>query len=123
VSGYLIGGQEAGKAPLPPAAELQWWYQYYFATERGRAGYDKYRHDFAKLIWQLASPKWNFDDATFDRTAASLENPDHVAIVIHKALVRTGLTPHNVPADCSNDRADECSTWTNSSKAAISIAK
>ena len=75
VSGYLIGSQEAGKMPLPPAAELQWWYQFYFATERGRAGYDKYRHDFSKLIWQLASPKWNFDDATFDRTAASFDNP------------------------------------------------
>ena len=83
VSGYLIGSQEAGKAPLPPKAELQWWYQYYFATERGRAGYDKYRHDFAKLIWQLASPKWNFTDATLDRSAGSFDNPDHVAIVIH----------------------------------------
>ena len=70
VSGYLIGSQEAGKAPLPPAAELQWWYQYYFATERGRAGYDKYRHDFAKLIWQLASPTWNFNDATFGPEAS-----------------------------------------------------
>jgi Predicted hydrolases or acyltransferases (alpha/beta hydrolase superfamily) len=83
VSGYLIGSQEAGKAPLPPKAEFQWWYQYYFATERGRAGYEKYTHDFAKLIWQLASPKWNFDDATFDRSAASFKNPDHVSIVIH----------------------------------------
>jgi pimeloyl-ACP methyl ester carboxylesterase len=91
VSGYLIGGQEAGKIPLPPAVELQWWYQFYFATERGRAGYDKYRHDFSKLIWQLASPKWNFDDATFDRTAASFENPDHVAIVIHNYRWRQGL--------------------------------
>jgi len=91
VSGYLIGSQEAGKAPLPPKAELQWWYQYYFATERGRAGYDKYRHDFSKLIWQLASPKWNFDDATFDRTAASFDNPDHVAIVIHNYRWRLGL--------------------------------
>ena len=91
VSGYLIGSQEAGKAPLPPAAELQWWYQYYFATERGRAGYDKYRHDFSKLIWELASPKWNFDDATFDRTAAAFENPDHVAIVIHNYRWRLGL--------------------------------
>ncbi len=91
VSGYLIGSQEANKAPLPPKAELQWWYQYYFATERGRAGYDKYRHDFAKLIWQLASPKWNFDDATFDRTAASFENPDQVAIVIHNYRWRLGL--------------------------------
>ena len=72
VSGYLIGSQESGKMPLPPKAELEWWYQFYFATERGRAGYDKYRHDFAKLIWQLASPKWNFDDATFDRSAAVL---------------------------------------------------
>ena len=80
VSGYLIGSHESGKAPLPPKAELQWWYQLYFATERGRAGYDKYRHDFAKLIWQLASPKWNLDDAAFDRSAASFDNPDHVSI-------------------------------------------
>jgi len=91
VSGYLIGSQEAGKMPLPPKAELQWWYQYYFATERGRAGYDKYRRDFSKLIWQLTSPKWNFDDATFDRTAASFDNPDHVAIVIHNYRWRLGL--------------------------------
>jgi pimeloyl-ACP methyl ester carboxylesterase len=83
VSGYLIGSQESGKMPLPPKAELQWWYQFYFATERGRAGYEKYRHDFAKLIWQLASPKWDFDDATFDRSAVSFDNPDHVAIVVH----------------------------------------
>jgi pimeloyl-ACP methyl ester carboxylesterase len=91
VSGYLIGSQEAGRMPLPPKAELQWWYQYYFSTERGRAGYDKYRHDFAKLIWQIASPKWNFDDATFDRSAASLDNPDHVQIVIHNYRWRLGL--------------------------------
>jgi pimeloyl-ACP methyl ester carboxylesterase len=91
VSGYLIGNQEAGKMPLPPAAELQWWYQYYFATERGRAGYDKYRRDFSKLIWQIASPKWGFDDATFDRSAASFDNPDHVAIVIHNYRWRLGL--------------------------------
>ena len=91
VSGYLIGNQEAGKLPLPPKAELQWWYQYYFATERGRAGYDKYRHDFAKLIWRIASPKWDFDDATFDRTAASFDNPDHVAIAIHNYRWRLGL--------------------------------
>ncbi len=91
VSGYLIGNQQAGKIPLPPAAELQWWYQYYFATERGREGYDKYRRDFAKLIWRLASPQWAFDDATFDRTAASFENPDHVAIVIHNYRWRLGL--------------------------------
>jgi pimeloyl-ACP methyl ester carboxylesterase len=91
VSGYLIGSQQAGKMPLPPKAELQWWYQYYFATERGRDGYDKYRHDFSKLIWHLASPKWEFDDATFDRTAASFDNPDHVAIVIHNYRWRLGL--------------------------------
>jgi pimeloyl-ACP methyl ester carboxylesterase len=91
VSGYLIGSQEAGKMPLPPKAELQWWYQFYFATERGRAGYDKNRHDFAKLIWQLASPKWNFDDATFDRSAASFDNPDHVDITIHNYRWRLGL--------------------------------
>ena len=91
VSGYLIGSQEAGKLPLPPAAELQWWYQYYFATERGRVGYDKYRRDFAKLIWRTASPEWNFDDATFDRSAASFDNPDHVEIVIHNYRWRLGL--------------------------------
>ena len=91
VSGYLIGSQAAGKNPLPPRAELQWWYQFYFATERGKAGYDQNRHDFSKLIWQIASPKWNFDDATFDRTAASFENPDHVAIVIHNYRWRLGL--------------------------------
>jgi pimeloyl-ACP methyl ester carboxylesterase len=91
VSGYLIGNREAGKIPLPPKAELEWWYQYYFATERGRAGYDKYRHDFAKLIWQLASPKWDFDDATFDRTSTSFDNPDHVSIVIHNYRWRLGL--------------------------------
>jgi pimeloyl-ACP methyl ester carboxylesterase len=91
VSGYLIGSQEAGKMPLTPSAELQWWYQFYFATERGKAGYDKYRHDFSKLIWQLASPKWAFDDATFNRSAASFDNPDHVAIVIHNYRWRLGL--------------------------------
>ena len=91
VSGYLIGSQEAGKLPLPPEDELQWWYQYYFATDRGRAGYDRYRRDFAKLIWRTASPKWRFDDATFDRSAASFENPDHVDIVIHSYRWRLGL--------------------------------
>lgn len=91
VSGYLIGSQEAGKVPLPPKNELQWWYQYYFATERGRAGYDKYRHDFAKLIWQIASPQWRFTDAIFDRSAASFDNPDHVSIVIHNYRWRLAL--------------------------------
>jgi pimeloyl-ACP methyl ester carboxylesterase len=91
VSGYLIGSQEAGKMPLPPKAELEWWYQFYFATERGRAGYEKYRREFSKLIWQIASPKWNFDDVTFDRSAASFDNPDHVAIVIHNYRWRLGL--------------------------------
>jgi pimeloyl-ACP methyl ester carboxylesterase len=91
VSGYLIGSQAAGKMPLPPQAELAWWYQFYFATERGQVGYDTNRHDFAKLIWQLASPKWNFDDATFDRSAAAFDNPDHVAIVIHNYRWRLGL--------------------------------
>jgi pimeloyl-ACP methyl ester carboxylesterase len=91
VSGYLIGSQELGKMPLPPKAEIEWWYQFYFATERGRAGYEKYRHDFAKLIWQIASPKWKFDDATFERSASSFNNPDHVAIVIHNYRWRLGL--------------------------------
>ncbi|MCK8665346.1 alpha/beta hydrolase [Pseudomonas azerbaijanoccidens] len=91
VSGYLIGSQDAGKAPLPPAAELQWWYQFYFATERGRLGYEKNTHDFAKLIWKLASPQWNFDDATYDRSAAALQNPDHVAVSIFNYRWRLGL--------------------------------
>ena len=91
VSGYLIGSQEVGKMPLPPKAELEWWYQFYFATERGRAGYEKYRHDFSKLIWRLASPRWDFDDATFDRSAAAFDNPDHVTIVIHNYRWRLGL--------------------------------
>jgi pimeloyl-ACP methyl ester carboxylesterase len=91
VSGYLIGNQEAGKQPLPPKAELQWWYQYYFSTERGRAGYEKYRRDFARLIWTIASPKWEFTDAVFDRTAAAFDNPDHVSIVINNYRWRIGL--------------------------------
>jgi len=91
VSGYLIGSPAANKAPLPPKAEFDWWYQYYFATERGRIGYEKYRHDFNKLIWQLASPKWAFDDATYDRSAAAFDNPDHVAITIHNYRWRLGL--------------------------------
>jgi pimeloyl-ACP methyl ester carboxylesterase len=91
VSGYLIGSQQANQAPLPPTAELQWWYQFYFATERGRAGYQRYRNDFAKLIWQIASPRWHFDEATFDRTARSFDNPDHVDIVIHNYRWRLGL--------------------------------
>jgi len=91
VSGYLIGSQESGKVPLPPKAEFQWWYQFYFATERGRAGYDKNRHDFAKLIWQQASPEWHFDDATYERSAQAFNNPDHVEIVIHNYRWRQGL--------------------------------
>jgi pimeloyl-ACP methyl ester carboxylesterase len=104
VSGYLIGSRESGKIPLPPKAELQWWYQYYFATERGRAGYEKYRHDFAKLIWAIASPKWNFDDATFDRTAASFDNPDHVSIVIHNYRWRLGLAEGEAKYDELEER-------------------
>jgi len=99
VSGYLIGSQEAGKMPLPPQAELEWWYQFYFATDRGRAGYDKNRHDFAKLIWRTASPKWGFDDATFDRSAAAFDNPDHVAIVIHNYRWRLALAPGEAKYD------------------------
>jgi pimeloyl-ACP methyl ester carboxylesterase len=91
VSGYLIGSQEANKKPLPPAAELQWWYQYYFATERGNLGYRQYTREFNKLIWQLASPKWQFDEPTFDRSAAAFDNPDHASIVIHNYRWRLGL--------------------------------
>jgi pimeloyl-ACP methyl ester carboxylesterase len=91
VSGYLIGSQAAGKQPLPPEAEYQWWYQFYFATERGRLGYEKNRRDFARLIWKLASPQWKFDESTFERTAASFDNPDHVAVTIHNYRWRMGL--------------------------------
>jgi pimeloyl-ACP methyl ester carboxylesterase len=97
VSGYLIGSQAAGQVPLPPEAELQWWYQYYFATERGRAGYERYRREFAKLIWRTASPRWDFDDETFERSAPSFDNPDHVPIAIHNYRWRLGLAdgePH-----------------------------
>jgi pimeloyl-ACP methyl ester carboxylesterase len=104
VSGYLIGSQKANQLPLPPPAELQWWYQYYFATERGRAGYDTYRHDFAKLIWQIASPKWAFDDATFERSAVSFDNPDHVEIVIHNYRWRLGLAEGESTYDALEQR-------------------
>src|SRR5437899_2629973 len=107
VSGYLIGSQEAGKMPLPPKAELQWWYRFYLATERGREGYDRYRHDFAKLIWQLASPNWNFDDATFERSAASFDNPDHVSIVIHNYRWRLGLAEGEPKYDALEKRLAE----------------
>jgi pimeloyl-ACP methyl ester carboxylesterase len=110
VSGYLIGSQQAGKVPLPPAAELQWWYQYYFATERGRAGYEKYRRDFAKLIWRTASPNWSFDDATFDRSAASFENADHVGIVIHNYRWRLGLAEGEARYDAFEKRLAEAPT-------------
>jgi pimeloyl-ACP methyl ester carboxylesterase len=104
VSGYLIGSQASGRTPLPPAAELEWWYQYYFATERGRVGYDKYRHDFAKLIWHLASPEWKFDDATFDRSAAAFDNPDHVAVVVHNYRWRLGLAEGEKKYDALEER-------------------
>jgi pimeloyl-ACP methyl ester carboxylesterase len=107
VSGYLIGSQEAGKKPLPPKAELQWWYQFYFATERGRAGYEMYRREFSKLIWQLASPKWNFDDATFERTAKAFDNPDHVAIVIHNYRWRQGLAEGEAKYDALEKKLAE----------------
>jgi pimeloyl-ACP methyl ester carboxylesterase len=107
VSGYLIGNPQTGKKPLPPKAELQWWYQYYFATERGRAGYEQYRRDFAKLIWQFASPKWAFDDRTFDRSAAAFDNPDHVAIVIHNYRWRLGLEPGEPKYDALEQRLAE----------------
>lgn len=104
VSGYLIGSQEAGQAPLPPEAEYQWWYQFYFATERGQQGYAKNHHDFAKLIWKNASPKWNFDDATYERSAQALENPDHVAITIHNYRWRLNLAKGEAKYDALEKR-------------------
>jgi pimeloyl-ACP methyl ester carboxylesterase len=107
VSGYLIGSQAANTLPLPPAAELQWWYQFYFATERGRAGYEKYRNDFARLIWQTASPRWKFDDATFNRSAIAFDSPDHVAIVIHNYRWRLGLAEGEAQYDTFEKRLAE----------------
>ena len=107
VSGYLIGSQEAGRMPLPPKAEHEWWYQYYFATERGRAGYDKYRREFSKLIWQIASPRWEFSDAVFDRSAAAFDNPDHVDIVIHNYRWRLGLAQGEPKFDALEKRLAE----------------
>jgi len=104
VSGYLIGSQEAGKTPLPPDGELQWWYQYYFATERGKAGYERYRREFAQLIWRLGSPRWKFDEATFDRTATALDNPDHVDIAIHNYRWRLALAPGEAKYDALEAR-------------------
>jgi pimeloyl-ACP methyl ester carboxylesterase len=107
VSGYLIGNPEANKAPLPPAAELAWWYQFYFATSRGQAGYAAYRKDFAKLIWRTASPKWKFADATFDRSAQAFDNPDHVSIVIHNYRWRLGLAEGERRYDALEQRLAE----------------
>ena len=104
VSGYLIGSREANKKPLPPGAELQWWYQFYFATERGRIGYETYRREFARLIWRIASPNWHFDDATFERSASSFDNPDHVSIVIHNYRWRLGLAEGEPVYDALEDR-------------------
>jgi len=110
VSGYLIGSQAANAAPLPPQAELAWWYQFYFATERGRAGYAANRREFSRLIWQLASPRWDFDDATFDRSAASFVNPDHVAVVIHNYRWRLGLADGEPQYDDLERRLAEAPT-------------
>jgi pimeloyl-ACP methyl ester carboxylesterase len=107
VSGYLIGNRDANRMPLPPPAELSWWYQFYFATERGRAGYEAYRDEFARLIWRTASPKWDFDDATFDRTARSFDNPDHVGIVIHNYRWRLGVADGEETYDDLEAQLDE----------------
>jgi pimeloyl-ACP methyl ester carboxylesterase len=106
VSGYLIGNRDAGKHPLPPKAELSWWYQFYFATERGREGYEKYRAEFSRLIWELASPQWKFDDATFARSAAAFDNPDHVDIVIHNYRWRLGLAAGEARYDALEAKLD-----------------
>jgi pimeloyl-ACP methyl ester carboxylesterase len=110
VSGYLIGSQEANKAPLPPKAEFAWWYQFYFATQRGYDGYEKNRNEFNKLIWRLASPKWDFDDATFERTAQSFNNPDHVAVVIHNYRWRLGLAKGEPQYDALEQRLAKAPT-------------
>jgi pimeloyl-ACP methyl ester carboxylesterase len=107
MSGSLIGSRDSNTRPLPPKAELAWWYQLYFATERGQAGYEQYRHEFAKLIWQLASPQWDVDEATFDRSAAAFDNPDHVRIVIHNYRWRLGLAEGEPQYDALEKRLAE----------------
>jgi pimeloyl-ACP methyl ester carboxylesterase len=104
VSGYLIGSQEANRMPLPPQAELQWWYQYYFATPRGEAGYRQFTREFVRLIWQLASPKWAFSDAEFARSAPAFSNPDHVAVTVHNYRWRLGLAPGEPRYDALEQR-------------------
>ncbi|MGH8082137.1 MAG: alpha/beta fold hydrolase [Lysobacter sp.] len=110
VSGYLIGSQQANEAPLPPKAEQAWWYQFYFATERGKRGYEQNRREFSKLIWQTASPQWHFDDATFERSAASFDNPDHVAVVIHNYRWRLGLVEGEAKFDALEARLAKAPT-------------
>jgi len=104
VSGYLIGSPAANAGPLPPAVELQWWYQFYFATDRGRLGYERNRREFAALIWRTASPQWKFDDETFERSAAAFDNPDHVDIVVHNYRWRIGLAEGEPQYDDLEDR-------------------
>jgi pimeloyl-ACP methyl ester carboxylesterase len=104
VSGYLIGSQEINKKPLPPKAEQAWWYQFYFATERGRLGYQEHTRDFARLIWETASPTWHFDDATFERSATAFDNPDHVAITIHNYRWRLGLVEGEARFDAFEEK-------------------
>ena len=104
VSGYLIGSQAINTKPLPPKAELAWWYQFYFATERGRLGYETNTREFARLIWQTASPTWTFDEATFERSARSLDNPDHVAITIHNYRWRLGLAEGEARFDAYEEK-------------------
>ncbi|MGK5731946.1 alpha/beta fold hydrolase [Streptomyces sp. URMC 124] len=93
VGGYLTVNLEANLRPLAPATEHAWWYQYYFATERGRMAMEDRgkRHDLTRLVWNTVSPTWNFDDATFERTAAAFENPDYAPIVIHNYRWRLSL--------------------------------
>lgn len=93
-SGYLITNLAANRLPLPAKAEWAWWYQYYFATERGELGLTQNRHDLGELIWRFNSPTWSFSDATYAQTAAAFENPDYVSIVIGNYRWRQSLAPN-----------------------------
>jgi pimeloyl-ACP methyl ester carboxylesterase len=93
IAGYSIQNVFAGPRPGPPEAEKRVWYQYYFNTERGRAGLKANRHDLCKLLWRDWSPTWHFSDETYDRTAPSFDNPDFVDIVIHSYRHRLGNAP------------------------------
>lgn len=102
--GYNIQDIARALAPQPPEIEHKLWYQYYFHGERGRAGLEKYRRQFCKLLWQLWSPSWQFDEATYERSAAAFDNPDFVEVVIHSYRHRYGLAAGDPALETTEQR-------------------